>query len=86
MRIFQILRAPNDTNGNPRRLTLEYCARNGNLVMVADHGYRGDCIPSSKAEWTIEDGFIILPSVNVSASEYADYRASARDCGVWNHS
>ena len=37
------LRAKNDANGNPRRLSLLICNNNGeqNVVAVQDHGYRG---------------------------------------------
>lgn len=71
-RIYQILEAPNDTNGNPRRITCQYSNIDGGILAVYEHGYRGDCLPLLG----IED--IQLPTVNISVSEYQGFKAAAK--------
>ena len=72
IRIFQIIAAPNDKNGNPRRITCQYSASDGNLVAAYEHGFRGDCIPLLG----VED--VQLPTVRVDVSEYWDFKNVAK--------
>lgn len=60
--VFQHIKAPNDSNGNPRRLYLVYSTETGRLVSVYDEGYGGR--PAALR------GVVELPPIEVSASEY----------------
>lgn len=40
-KIYQHLSAPNDVNGNPRRLYVVYSTINGEVLKVYDEGYGG---------------------------------------------
>lgn len=56
--LAQILRTKNDTNGNPRRITLVYTLPSGEAIQVLD---QGDQIPREMP---------VLPSISIPASEY----------------
>lgn len=60
----QHLRAPNDTNGNPRRCFALY-GDDGKLLDVVDEGYKGQPLHAR--------GLVQLPSVEISASEYREW-------------
>lgn len=73
MLLYQHLRAPNDRNGNPRRLYVFYKTDEdgdtqgyASLVRVHDEGYAGRPLH-------LLEGAIELPSVGISASEYRDW-------------
>ena len=64
---IQHLSAPNDSNGNPRRLYL-VTNLHENRSAAFDEGYIGrHAVP----EWLWDMGYH-LPGLNVSASEYRD--------------
>ncbi len=58
--IMQQLKAPNDANGNPRRLYVFYGRGTGTLIGIHDEGYAGK--PRAKAGIDILelDGFEII--------------------------
>ena len=63
------LRAPNDRNGNPRRLFLVVSTKDGNLVGVHDEGYKGrDCVPTEYRE-----AARMAYTVDIGASEYKEW-------------
>jgi hypothetical protein len=65
--LFQRLVAPNDRNGNPRRLYLVTDLETRHTTAY-DEGYAGiDCVP----EWVEMGPIYYLPSVRVSAKEHA---------------
>jgi hypothetical protein len=59
--IFQQIKAENDRNGNPQRLTVAYSIQTGEIVAGYDQGYRGDLIPKDHVE---------IPAVKVTRAEY----------------
>lgn len=72
--VMQRLRAPNDTNGNPRRLIVVYDLDSaGDPAAIIDEGYAG-----SGPGRMFEEGFgsvrISLPDVEISATEYRRWR------------
>ena len=68
--IYQVLKAPNDRNGNPQRLTMCYCDFGLDPLLVRDHGYGGDGIP---------EGGRTLPTINITTNEYRCITARYRD-------
>ena len=76
MRICQLLRAPHDRNGNPRRLWIIYEVPKGKgpgdiaVVGVIDEGYRGRPDVARVPE---------LPNMNITATEYRDWKRFAKE-------
>ena len=66
--MYQRWKAPNDTNGNPRRVFLVFDAE-GNVLDVIDEGYAG------RPGWL--RGLIQLPDVHCFAHEYRDWLRQA---------
>lgn len=68
-----VIAAPNDRNGNPRRLSL-YLNRNGEPIGHEVHGYHGP------TQWVprVAEG----PRVNVSATEYKTW---SQECSPIRH-
>ena len=61
-----VLRAPNDVNGNPRRLSLLVRLDAGGIQDVIDHGYRG---APRGGPW----GSVVL-DLRVSAKVYNEHK------------
>ncbi len=78
--LTQNLRAPNDTNGNPRRLWVIYNTETGEIVSVRDEGYRGRPDRTAMAE------LVELPSVEIAASEYRAWVRLAKERNIWRAS
>jgi hypothetical protein len=62
-----VLRAKNDINGNPRRLSL--LIKNGTVVNLFDHGYRGE--PRGVDGWPC-----VSCEIAVMPSEYNAWKKS----------
>ena len=69
---IQHIKAPNDVNGNPRRLFMVvWLYDNGNVTTAYDEGYAGrGAIPGKRNTEFASMPDIELPSVNVSSAEY----------------
>ena len=68
--LMQRLIAPNDRNGNPRRLFVIYDADYGEIQAVFDEGYQGlGAVPQDIRSVSVE-----LPSIPVSVSTYREFR------------
>jgi hypothetical protein len=77
--LYQILSAPQDKNGNPRRVTLQYNRNDGQVVGVRDDAYTGAGIPI---------GAIELPRMEVTATEYRNWVKLGESRGlpcIFNH-
>ena len=74
--IAQNLRAPNDIDGNPRRLWVAYSSDDGDPVAVYDEGYSGDPFAGTKR--------VTVSSVEISAGEYTEWRWFAKVAGIWH--
>ena len=61
--LCQHLKAPNDTNGNPRRVFVIYDAA-GNILDAVDEGYAG------RPQWV--RALPELPSFSITATEYRE--------------
>lgn len=71
--LIQRLIAPNDRNGNPRRLFVIYAADTGEIQDVFDEGYQGlGVVPQKIRSLSVE-----LPSIPVSASVYKEFLSHA---------
>lgn len=62
--LAQRLSAPNDTNGNPRRIHVSYSAT-GAIIDIADEGYAGT------PDWAVP--LSALPTINITPGEYRDW-------------
>ena len=60
-----ILKAKNNTNGNPRRISL--LIEDGAVVDTFDHGYRGQ--PRERDGWPLSAG-----DIEVSPATYRDWK------------
>jgi hypothetical protein len=71
-RVIQHIKAPNDLNGNPRRLFLVvWVYENGNVTMAYDEGYAGrGAIPDKRNTAHASMPDIELPPINTTPSEY----------------
>ena len=73
MHFLQHLKAPNNRQGNPRRLFILYDTF-GEVSKVYDEGYTGKPLVSYSAE---------LPEINIPASEYVYLRRWAKEANKW---
>ena len=82
MKVYQHLRAPNDSNGNPRRLwaIYEVASRSvtSRIVKVIDEGYGGrpDCVRK----------LVELPSIDITLGDYKEWIRVAKSEGVFVNS
>lgn len=72
--IIQQLKAPNNNNGNPRRLWMEW-ANDGNLLSVYEEGYTGK--PGHIGQVTD------LGSIEITAKTYNAIKADAKKRGIF---
>jgi hypothetical protein len=80
---YQRLAAPNDRNGNPRRLWVICAQKSIDLITVAvlTEGYKGRTVVS---KWFDDHPNAVpfrltLPYINVTATEYRDWVRLARE-------
>lgn len=72
MYLVQQVRAPNDTNGNPRRAFIVYCAISARATVVGayDVGYEGRSAVPEKFRDAVR-----IPTIDVPVSEYLSWLA-----------
>jgi hypothetical protein len=78
--IFQHLRAPNDRNGNPRRLWVLYDKNTGGVIQVIEEGYGGrpkDC------DARHIDGAVEVSPICIDVTEYNTWRREAKRTGIY---
>lgn len=66
--LVQHLKAPNNTNGNPRRAFAVYSMETGEILDVLDEGYLGRAAFTQKYPLYVE-----LPPVDVSPKELKNF-------------
>lgn len=79
--IVQHLKAPNDRNGNPRRLWAVYGSDSGNLVELIEEGYAGR--PDVCDDWRNPD-VVEIPEINITAGEYNAWKKYAKERHIYS--
>ena len=75
--IYQVWKTSEDPCGNPRRITVVFSQKTGDIIEVLEHGYLGDRIPKNRKR------YIILPDVRVIVKEYWETIKFAREQGFY---
>ena len=75
----QQLRAPNDANGNPRRLWAIYCPETGDLLGIHDEGYQYSTARTVMREFYGEATYVVLPAIVTTPQEYRNLLRTARN-------
>lgn len=79
--IVQHLKAPNDSNGNPRRLWAVYGSYSGNLVELIEEGYAGRPDACNKR---LNPDVVEVLEVNITVGEYNVWKKYAKEQHIYS--